>query len=51
MSIPEALDAGWIVGTQAAKHLYATNIGPDRKSWRKKMIRKLKLDEKPYPKR
>jgi hypothetical protein len=36
--------AGWMTGYQAAKHVYAINVGRDAKRWRKKMV------AKPYPK-
>jgi hypothetical protein len=36
MSFKEARVAGWIIGYQAAKHVYAINVGRDSKKWRKK---------------
>jgi hypothetical protein len=44
LSFEEALMAGWLIETRAAKHVYATHVGRDRKVWRKG------LPELPYPK-
>jgi hypothetical protein len=44
LSFAEALDAGWLIETRAAKHVYATHVGRDRKTWRKS------LPVLPYPK-
>ena len=44
LTFAEALDAGWLIETRAAKHVYATHVGRDRKTWRKS------LPVLPYPK-
>lgn len=43
MTFAEARAAGWEIGLRDAKHLYAVNVGRDRKSWRKGM------PSNPYP--
>jgi hypothetical protein len=44
LSFEQALDAGWLIATRPAKHVYATHVGRDRKAWRKAM------PALPYPK-
>jgi hypothetical protein len=44
LSFSEAIDAGWLIEMRAAKHVYATHVGRDRKAWRKA------LTVLPYPK-
>lgn len=34
LSFDEARRLGWIIATRAAKHVYATHVGRDRKAWR-----------------
>jgi hypothetical protein len=43
MSFEQARAAGWEIGWRDAKHVYATNVGRDRKRWR------AALGEQPYP--
>jgi len=43
-SFEAALNAGWLIGTRPAKHVYATHVGRDRKAWRKLLV------ALPYPK-
>jgi hypothetical protein len=38
------LEQGWLIGTRPAKHVYALNLGRDRKAWLKG------LPTRPYPK-
>jgi hypothetical protein len=44
LNFAEALDAGWLIETRAAKHVYATHVGRDRRTWREA------LATLPYPK-
>jgi hypothetical protein len=44
LSFAEARAAGWQIATREAKHVYATNVGRQRKTWLKK------LQALPYPK-
>lgn len=37
MSFEQARDAGWQIATREAKHVYAINVGKDRKKWLKAM--------------
>jgi hypothetical protein len=38
MSFDEARAAGWQIATREAKHVYATNVGPTRRKWRKNLV-------------
>jgi hypothetical protein len=49
LSFEEARAAGWIVEKQAAKHVYAINVGRDAKKWRKRMKPIAKPRPKPRP--
>jgi hypothetical protein len=43
-TMQEAVDAGWLIATRPAKHVYAVNVGRGRKAWLKG------LTVLPYPK-
>jgi hypothetical protein len=44
LSFAEARAAGWVIASRCAKHVYATNVGRDRKTWLRTLARL------PYPK-
>jgi hypothetical protein len=35
LTFAEAVEQGWRIGTRPAKHVYAVNVGRDRKAWRR----------------
>jgi hypothetical protein len=43
LTFEQARKAGWEIGNQPAKHVYAINVGRDRRKWRKAM------KQLPYP--